>query len=186
MRQNLASQLQSFLDVEVAMMRTWLAGHENNAESVASDIDVRRLTAELLATRAGESSDVDAESIAEQLARQIGPAMHSHDYDTYIVATRSEIVASTRPDAVGLTIPAEFDRIFNRVFEGAATVTPPFISVLPQVDSDGKMRTGVPSMYVLAPVLDEDLQVIAAPGLADSTGARVYAKPSAGPPGRIG
>ncbi len=51
------------------------------------------------------------------------------------------------------------------MFDGQTTVTPPFSSIMPQDDDKGRRRTGVPIMYVIAPVLDSHLQVVAALGL---------------------
>ncbi|MGI9456594.1 MAG: serine/threonine protein kinase, partial [Aeoliella sp.] len=63
---------------------------------------------------------------------------------------------------VGMEVPSEFNRIFARVFDGETMVTPPFASLLAQVDGEGRRQTGVPIMYVITPVVDENLQVIAA------------------------
>ena len=166
MRENLHSQLKTLNDVEVAMLRTWLKAHENNAMSVASDSDVRQLVETLLADEDdSEASPVDKEAIARQIARQLRPELSSHDYESFVIGTKSQLIAATRPDAVGLEIPFEFKDIFARVFDGSATVMPPFASILPYTDSEGKRRTGVPVMFVLAPVLDSHLQVVATLGL---------------------
>ena len=65
MESNLQSQLETLLDVEVAMLQTWLAAQEKNAESLAGDAEVRQLTQELLKPAAtdGQSTD-DSSSIA--------------------------------------------------------------------------------------------------------------------------
>ncbi len=163
---NLKSQLETLRNVEVEMLHKWLASQENNADSVAGDFEVRDLTEALLADRAGNGeSPSDAAAIAKRLADRLGPAMNSHDYDTFFVANREMIVASTRAEAVGMKLPREFESLFESVFDGRTTVTPPFASVLTQVDSTGKLRAGVPMMYVLAPILDKNLQVIAVLGL---------------------
>jgi len=166
MRENLRSQLKTLNDVEVAMLRTWLNAHENNAMSVASDSDVRQLVETLLADeKDSEVPPADKEAVARQIARQLRPELSSHDYESFVIGTKSELIAATRADAVGLEIPFEFKDIFARVFDGSATVMPPFGSILPHTDSEGKRRTGVPVMFVLAPILDSHLQVVATLGL---------------------
>lgn len=163
---NLRSQMETLRNVEVEMLRNWLASQENNADSVAGDFEVRELTEQLLSDRAGDGeSPSDMTAVGKRLASRLGPAMNSHDYDTFFVADREMIVASTRAEAVGMKLPREFESLFERVFEGATTVTPPFASVLSQVDATGKLRAGVPMMYVLAPIVDKNLQVIAVLGL---------------------
>jgi len=166
MESNLRSQLQTLLDVEVAMLRTWLAAHENNCESVAGDAEVRQLVGALMEAESGteESSD-DSAVLVRQLTKQLGPAMNSHDYESYFVANRKKVVAANRQESLGLEIPPQFTGIFNRVFDRNSTVTPPFLSLLPMVDTEGKRRTGVPVMFVMSPLLDENLQVIAVLGL---------------------
>lgn len=157
MEGNLRSQLNTLLEVEVAMLRTWLDAHENNAGSVAGDTEVRGLVISLLNAESTEATH----AAARQLAKQLAPAMNAHDYDSYFVADRQSVRAASRKDAIGMELPAEFTRYFELVHDGKTAVIPPYASLLPQIDSEGQKRTGVPLMYVLAPVLDDDLQVIA-------------------------
>ena len=165
MRENLTSQLQTLNDVEVAMLRTWLAGHENNAISVASDSDVRKLVEALLEEHPDHDHPGHKEEIAEQLSQQLRPALSSHDYESYFIGGKDQLIASDRPDAIGLEVPEKFRDLVNRVFEGETTVTAPFPGILPYRDADGQRRTGVPTMFVVSPILDEHLQVVASLGL---------------------
>ena len=166
MKANLHSQLQTLLDVEVAMLQTWLVAHENNASSVASDLEVRKLVADLEAAQGDTNAEEhDTTALGEQLATQLGPAMSSHDYDAFFVADRDTVLASSTLGAVGLNIPPKFSDLFERVYDRKTAVMRPFASVLPQPDREGNLRTGVPTMYVLAPVVDQHLQVVAVLGL---------------------
>ncbi len=166
MNSNLQSQLQTLLDVEVAMLRTWLAAQESNAQSVTGDTEVRQLISQLLATKDGGENPTDnTKDIAKQLAKQLGPAMNSHGYDRFFVADRKKILAATHRDAVGLELPSEFESVTERIYVGLTTVTPPFASVLTLSDTQGRAKTGVPTMFVIAPIVDEHLQVVASLGL---------------------
>ena len=91
--------------------------------------------------------------------------MKSHGYELFFVANRRKILAATHRDAVGLEIPQQFTRIVERVYDGHPTVTAPFASILLMQDHHGHERTGVPTMFVSAPVVDEHLQVVASLGL---------------------
>jgi hypothetical protein len=166
MESNLRSQLQTLLDVEVAMLRTWLTAHKNNAKSVAGDTDVRKLVRELMST---QSKDVeiasDQEPISVRLAEHLGPPMNSHSYDSFFIINREKVVAATRIEAVGIDLPLEMRTMFERVFDGETVVMPPFASLFSHIDSKGIRRAGVPVMFVLAPVLGENLQVIGVLGL---------------------
>ncbi len=165
MRENLRSQLQTLNDVEVAMLRTWLSSHKNNAKSVASDSDVRELVQALLEEDPAHDHEGHKEEIAAQLTQQLRPALSSHDYVSYFIGTKVDLIASDRDDAVGLKIPFEFRDLTTRVFEGHTTVTPPFPGILPYTDLDGIKRTGVPMMFVVTPLLDRHLQVVATLGM---------------------
>jgi hypothetical protein len=163
---NLRSQLQTLLDVEVAMLRTWLVAQENNALSIAGDAEVRQLALSILAAEQATGSEVDElVSLGRELGKQLSPALNSHGYDLFFVANRKKIVAATHRDAMGLEIPAGFANNSARVYEGDATVTAPFASILLMRDNEGVERTGVPTMFVLAPIVDEHLQVVASLGL---------------------
>ncbi len=170
MNSNLRSQLQTLLDVEVAMLRTWLAAQESNAQSVTGDTEVRLLISQLLAAKDDGENPTDniqdnVQDIAKQLAKQLGPAMNSHGYDRFFVADRKKILAATHRDAVGLELPSEFESVTERIYDGLTTVTPPFASVLTLSDTQGRAKTGVSSMFVIAPIVDEHLQVVASLGL---------------------
>ena len=126
MNSNLQSQLQTLLDVEVAMLRTWLAAQESNAQSVTGDTEVRLLISQLIAAKdSGENPTDNTKDIAKQLAKQLGPAMNSHGYDRFFVADRKEIFAATHRDAVGLELPEGFESVTERIYDGLTTVTPP-------------------------------------------------------------
>ncbi len=164
MEANLTSQLETLLDIEVAMLRTWLDAHEQNAESMAGDAEVRRLTAQLIEaeTRPQDAEALDATVVGREIAAQLGPAMNSHDYDSFMIVDRElRIVATTYADMLGTQVPASRQFYCEPVLDGATTVTPPFSSRIPLPDGAGGRQTGLPVMYVLAPVRDDNLQVIA-------------------------
>jgi tRNA A-37 threonylcarbamoyl transferase component Bud32 len=164
MNANLQSQLQTLLDVEVAMLRNWLSTQENNALNAAGDIDVRRLAVEMLDQ--SDSADVsDPTDHTEQLERALRSTMKSHDYENFVVTDREKVIASSRSEAINMELPAELAARFDRVFDGKPTVTRPFRSRLSYVDTDGQVRAGVPMMYAMAPIVDEQLHVAAILGL---------------------
>lgn len=165
MEGNLKSGLQTLLDVEVAMLSNWMASQENNAVSLADDAEVRQLVLTLLTEDDEKPDDLSKSKAARQLHKLLKPAMNSYDYRQFIVLDREKVVASSRPQAVGLDIPSNLKYLIDRVFEGDATVSRPYKSLLSYVDENGQVRAGVPMMFVVAPILDEQLQVAAALGL---------------------
>ena len=165
MRENLRSQLVTLNEVEVAMLRTWMKSHENIAKTIASDGDVRRLVEELIHDDPNHDHPRHKAEIIEQLNKQLGPALDYHDYESYFISSRSNVLASARSDAIGLDIPFELREMILPVFDGKTSMMPPFTSVLPYIDEHGRRHSNIPIMFTLAPILDENLQVAATLGL---------------------
>lgn len=165
MKESLNSELQTLLKVEVAMLRNWMAAQESNADSMASNADVRRLVLGLLDSDAVESEGTSADELTEELYKLLKPTMNSHEYVHFTVLDRDKVIASSRVEAVGLEVPSSLKDLVGRVFEGDASVSRPYRSLLRQEDADGNLHTGVPMMFVMAPILDTQLQVVAALGL---------------------
>ena len=165
MESSLRSSLEGLLKVEAAMIDNWLAGQKRTANRLAGDTEVRQLTAELLALPPGAHTSDETKDLAERLKAQFVPALNSHDYGAFFIADQTTILASSQPEAVGMKLPLKNADVLERLFDGEACVLPPFPSVLPQVDHTGQRRTGVPVMFVLAPILDQHLQVTAVLGL---------------------
>jgi tRNA A-37 threonylcarbamoyl transferase component Bud32 len=179
MRASLQSQLETLLNVERSMLETWLKIQESNAESLANDQQVRDLAAEIVAatqpamnaagSAPSESSSATAapalSNLHARLAQELSPGMSAHNFVRYILADKQQrVVSATSPELIGQTIP-EYESFLNRALEGQISVSPPFASVVLMKDERGRMRTGVPTMFVCAPVRDANLQVVAALGL---------------------
>lgn len=158
MNENLKSQLVTLRNVEVAMLRTWLAAQENNAKSVAGDSNVRRLVADLFV----ETPDPNTQ---RELARALRPELSSHDYENFAIFSKDQVIATSRQDATGMELAPDLVKRLAPAFDGSATVTRPYTTQLVYTTADGSRRAGVPMMFALAPVLDDQLQVAAVLGL---------------------
>jgi serine/threonine protein kinase len=168
MQASLSSQLRTLNDVERSMLETWLHVQETNAQSLANDSQVRELVVELMGGKpiaGGDSPAVHDEAVlGARLARELSPGMTAHNFVSYFLADREQrVVASSNLELIGQTFP-EYETFLRRALEGQVTVSPPFPSVGIMKDDRGKMRTGVPTMFACAPVLDANLQVVAAVG----------------------
>jgi serine/threonine protein kinase len=60
---------------------------------------------------------------------------------------------------------AQFESFLEKTIEGEPTVSVPFPSVMMLKDRTGRMRTETPTMFVCAPVRDDNLQVVAVLGM---------------------
>lgn len=172
MKQNLQSQLQTLLDVEIAMVQNWQKGQASNAEAMANDKLVRELVYKIL-DLTQEDQVTDAEDatarqnelphVMHELKKLLSPGMTAHDYTDYALINQThKILTSSNPELVrkqGLHI---FDEFLQPVMEGETVITPPFASLTPAMDEFGEARTGLPTMFVCAPVRDDSFQVVGA------------------------
>ncbi len=166
MNDNLRSELQTLLGVERAMVEKWFKSQEASATTLANDPEIRRLIGELVAA---DSAPVDnAPATADnstrrqhELLKKLEAGMSAHDFAGYVVANKQQtIVAAFTPQLVGQSFP-QFDSFLSRVLDGQASVSPPFASVVMLKDKTGKLRSGIPTMLIGAPVRDDNLQVVA-------------------------
>lgn len=178
MRSSLRSQLETLLNVERSMLETWLQIQESNAQSLANDAQVRELTTQLMATAqpaAGSTprqafepsaqSPPNRSTLQNRLTQELTAGMSAHNFFRYILVDKDlRVVAATSPELLGQTI-STYKSFLSRALEGQATVSTPFPSEIVMDDERGHRRTGVPTMFAVAPVYDSNQKVIAALGL---------------------
>ncbi len=169
MKSNLRSQLQTLLNVESAMLESWARVQTSNATTLANDPQVRESVYQLLAQAEPGQAAVDAKAVAgaqQQLRKRLAPSLSSQGYVGYLVADKTRrMIASSYEDLVGRSDIAEYESFLSRALEGETVVSPPFASVAVMKDESGRIRTGVPTMFVCASVRDANFQVVAALGL---------------------
>jgi hypothetical protein len=166
MRQSLAAQLSTLADVETAMLETWVEVQRSNAESAANNREIRQLVYPLLedaGTEKRAEGGGDLAAATAKLAKALGPMMAAHDYVGFFVVDRNKrIVAATHAEVVGQNNRSEYDAFLTKALNGAPNVSAPFRSRLLLKDDSGELRTGLPTMFVSAPIRDESFQVVGA------------------------
>ena len=169
MKENLSSQLQTLLNVETAMLETWLRIQASNAETQANATQTRDMTLKLLTSIDPTNpmpTPLKSSSIHRELSKFLAPSMSAHDYHGYILADKSmKILSATSDQLIDQSSPPEYEKFLTVALQGQTTVSTPFPSVVMTKDEFGQLRTGVPTMFVCAPVRDESFQVVAALGL---------------------
>ncbi len=169
MEKTLHSELDTLVTVERAMLEKWFKVQESSALTLANDPEIRKSVAGILAASSEPAHQVvpNPEGKAElpklyaQLANELAPGMTAHDFVGYVVADkRQRIVAASTSQLIGQTIP-QFQPFLTRALEGRPTVSAPFPSVVMLSDSAGNAQSGVPTMFVCAPVRDDNFQVVA-------------------------
>jgi serine/threonine protein kinase len=165
MRQGLESQLKTVLDLETAMLNTWYKVQQSNVQSVANGVDFRQTVYPLLEPPdKSESSKAPTDDLLRtKLEKTVGPALSAHSYAGYFVANKKKrIVAAAHPELIGQENIPEYDAVLTRALSGQTNVSAPFNSVAAVKDETGRLRTGVPTMFVCAPIRDESFQVVGA------------------------
>lgn len=168
MKESLASELSTLLRVESAMLENWFKVQKSNATALANDVDIRRIVNQLIES---QTENIDGEDAAprespdvlrKQLERALGPALTAHDYVGYFVADKEKrVVAGAYEQLVGQRDIPEYDSFLSRALDGTTCLSPPFPSVAAIEDAHGRVRTGVATMVVCAPIRDESFQVVA-------------------------
>ena len=185
MKNSLQSELQTLLEVETAMLETWLADQEGNAESLANNINVRMMSLEILGEgqavlptiqsnkRPTPDEPVPMESRSRQkdgqengvdakFAKLLAPSLSAHDYTGFILSNRKgKVIAASESELVDRDDIAPYKDWLAKVVDGSPTVSRPFPSVAAIMDDKGRRRTEVPTMFVAAPVRDNNFQVVA-------------------------
>ncbi|MBX3444220.1 MAG: serine/threonine protein kinase [Planctomyces sp.] len=165
MKERLRGELDTLLRVETAMIETWYRVQQSQAELLANARPIRESTARLLQDSAPEAA-TDAASVRNdslELQRELAPSMTAYDYAGYFVADRTKrIVAATNPELLGQIGIPEYETFLTRTLDGQSTVSPPFPSVVVMRDAQGRLETDIPTMFVCAPIRNEDFQVVAA------------------------
>jgi eukaryotic-like serine/threonine-protein kinase len=171
MEDNLRSELSTLLTVEQSMLEKWLKVQESSATTSANNPEIRKTVAQLLASSADAApnpaadtkpvSEHDQTALQVRLAKELEPAMSAHDFVGFVLADKKlQIVAASTVELIGQTVP-QYESFLTRTLEGKPTVSAPFPSVVILKDRTGRTRTGAPTMFVCAPVRDENLQVVA-------------------------
>ena len=157
------------------MLEKWFKVQEASALTLANDQQVRRTVVQLIAasklpasldgtTIVSKSSLENSPSAAELQAvlnDELEASMSSHDFVGFVVADKQQRIIAARTLAlIGQTVP-QYEKFFTKALEGEPTVSVPFPSVAMLKDRSGRMRTETPTMFVCAPIRDDNLQVVA-------------------------
>jgi serine/threonine protein kinase len=189
-KKNLAAELETILNADVTALEIWLASQTRAVETIASDPNVYGPITELIRLSEGPNlgpRDLLESPAQQQLADAVQHWMRADDFRGFSVVKRDAMfLAGDRPEVIGrndIPIP---DGLFDKVFAGEATVTRPFSSTLVLKTAAGPAKVGVPTMYAVAPIFDENHEVIAALGFRirpDQDFTRILSVASAGETG---
>ena len=149
------------------MVLKWLSQQETSARTLANQSDLRTLVERLV--KASRSTTANAienikedQLLAEEIEQEIAPTLVNYEFSGYLITdSKHQVLATSHKDLLGKTVD-EYETLLAKVFDNKPTVSPPFSSRAAIPDKTGKSRTGVPTMLVSVPILNKDLQIIAA------------------------
>jgi len=161
----LAAELETILNADVAGLEIWLSSQKSNAASAARSNNVERLVAELISS--AHKPDASALSLAgsfaaRSLSVELAPWLEEHGYAGYVVSdTDFRVVAAHTLELVGKQAPAEYSEFLTKVAAGNPAVCHPHRSIVVLQDENGRNALGVPTMFAAAPIRDQAGSVIA-------------------------
>jgi predicted Ser/Thr protein kinase len=164
-KDSLRSQMQALLEVQTATLENWFKTQSSIATSQANDQQVRETVQAILAELEAAPADgraVPATELQKQLRKRLSAVMSTQGYGGYFVADRARrIVATSHEELIGKKELPEYESFLPRALEGETTFCAPFASFVMMKDETGRMRTGLPTMFVCAPVRDASFDVVA-------------------------
>ncbi len=182
LKENLRNELTTVLEAENAAVQIWIAEQKRYLETIARDVSLREPITALLEIAAREpetSSGLLNAPAAEMLREHLNTVWRRDDFNGYVVFDMTGRVLASNAEAIVGERPYAVDSGWlPRALGGRVTVTPPFESVVLLPDITGQIRSGVPTMFVLAPAHDaagKQIAVIAIRIRPDADFTRVFA-----------
>jgi hypothetical protein len=170
MKDNMSGHLQALLNADVTALNVWLESREADAAAIAADSEIQNAVAGLVVLGSKEETDTAAllqSPDTKQLRKTLRPWLEGRGYVGFTVLNKGgRILAAARDDPVGkANLPLQAGLLATVFKQGRTTVMRPMKSLFPYVSETGEFQVQRPIMYVLAPVVDEQGNVIAALGL---------------------
>jgi len=175
MEDNLRSELETLLTVERSMLERWFKVQESSATTLANNQEIRKTVAQLLAASAGSTlkaataasepstaaTNRDVNELQLRIEKELEPAMSAHNFVGFVVADKQlHVIAGDTANMIGQVVP-QYESFLTRTLTGKPTVCAPYPSAGIVKDKLGHLRTGAPTMFVCAPIRDDDFQVVA-------------------------
>jgi hypothetical protein len=165
---DVAEDLQTILDADVAALEIWLEHEELSAEASANHPVVReqaRRLVELASERDITPAALLASPAQAELREYLQFILSATDHPGFAIIDRTgRILAARNEEMVGEFLDQDAVRLSRLVEAGTAGVTLPFTVDVPIPDRDGVMRSGQPIMFAAAPIRDDGGDIIASFG----------------------
>lgn len=162
LRSDVGDSLFTVLTTTQQAVHSWNNEHMAAALVWAETTDVHKFTQQLLATSL-TTQDLVKSSAQEKLRVLFKPVIKAKGYQGFfIIGPDKTNLASSRDENVGIkSLLARQKKFEETIWSGQTALSLPLHSDVPLPDENGQLRSGVPTMFVGAPVRDETDTVIA-------------------------
>jgi hypothetical protein len=158
-KDELAKSLATILNADVKALQIWMSNHQREAQSLASDPRIRKLTADLTKEAAAVTPD-DATSLLQsdvqsEVRQLLKALLAERDYVGYVLLDKGgTIISSNHQELIGKAAPPAYAELLARTLVSVRTVSRPFPSTVLLPDESRELRAGVPTMFAAARVND--------------------------------
>jgi serine/threonine protein kinase len=149
--QALATDLTTIRDNSAAALSEWMAAQERAATVAAADAEVRKAAFEIIdAARRGDRTERLAKLPAQERLRSLlTMVVEQWDFDSFGIVLDDTLIATTRPEHLGLKVSPPAPELAERLKAGEAVLSPPVYAV-------EKRLAPRPQMWVAAPLSRND------------------------------
>lgn len=163
LRDEFGKSLSTVLNTTNQAIESWALREQNDAMIWANRRKVREATKNLLDMPRNRQTLLSTPVQAE-LRSWFGPVIESKGHQGYFIIAPDNIgLASGRDENIGTdNLLIQQTEFFNKIWAGKTALSMPLISDVLLADKDGVLRDKLPTMFVGAPIYNEDKKVIAA------------------------
>lgn len=165
MANSISTQLEAVRDANVEALTLWLKSQENIVVGAAKTEAIAEPCRQLAAFSKAKNAPADrVEQLRKALAEEFAPWFQGEAFQGFIVVNQDwQVIASNHAELIGKSNPVEYADFLSTTFDGKATVSRPFPSIILLPDANGNLRAGQPTMYAAAPIWNGD-EVVAVLG----------------------
>jgi hypothetical protein len=158
-RAELAKSLTTIRNADVAALNIWMTNHKQEAGNLAGDTRVRKLAAELARDAAHVTADDVAPLLQAESQAELRPLLRTlaaeRQYAGFALLEKGgTVLSSDRQELIGTHAPPKFMHLLEKTLAAGPTVSHPFPSSVQLRDESRELRSGIPTMFAAAPVLD--------------------------------
>ena len=161
-RQDVAQSLNAVLDTAHQTVKSWVRVHQSKVSVWANTPEVRLLTEELFNLPRSREALL-ASSAQHQFRKFLLPLWTGEGYEGFYIMGPDYInLASNQEHAVGeINSLIRNQKFYEKAFAGSPAISMPDWSTVSLMDSEGKLRENMPTMFVGAPVRNATGAIIA-------------------------